>query len=38
MDEKFGVRPLANLNLATVLFASSATAATSDSAVYGTIA
>ena len=38
VDEKFGVRPLANLNLATVLFASSATAATSDSAVYGTIA
>ena len=38
MNEKLAVRPLANLNLATVLFASSATAATSDSAVYGTIA
>lgn len=38
VNEKLAVRPLANLNLATVLFASSATAATSDSAVYGTIA
>ena len=38
VNEKLAVRPLANLNLATVIFASSATAATSDSAVYGTIA
>ena len=38
VNEKLAVRPISNLNLATVLFASSATAATSDSAVYGTIA